>query len=260
MAKAILLYIFYLNLLKRRLLLVVKNKLNTSKIASLMLAALLIMGTFGGNNKVFATESNAFPVLEAENIEMRVGERWSIKLHNATATDIEDGNLTRKIHTKQGELALSAADSATETGTFTVTLQVFDTNGNTTTKDETVTVKDRVVDPENEIPVKSEVTTNPGTIEVVPQNIKVNNQNIAEDIPSEELQTMQNEIKTEELREIERVNAEARKKAESSKIDSADKEDLPQIGTAKSMALVIGAFVLLSGITLMFMSKNELKD
>ena len=234
-----------------------KKRLNTSKIASLMLAALLVMGTFGGNSKVFATESNAFPVLEAENIEMRVGERWSIKLHNATATDIEDGNLTRKIHTKQGNLALSTADRATETGTFTVTLQVFDTNGNTTTKDVTVTVKDRVVAPENEIPVKPEVTTNPGTIVVVPQNIKVNNQNIAEDITLEELQAMQSEIKEEELKEIERVNAEAKKKAESTKTDSADKEDLPQTGTAKSMVLVIGAFVLVTGITLMFMSKKK---
>ena len=134
---------------------------------------------------------------------------------------------------------------------------VFDKEGNTTTKAVTVNVIDRAVAPENEIPVVSDVTTNPSTIVVVPGNIKVNNQNIAEDITLEELQAMQSDIKAEELKEIERINAEAKKKAEASKTDSAVKEDLPQAGTSKSIALFAGVIVLVAGAVLMFVVKRK---
>ena len=89
--------------------------------------------------KVTVLENNA-PVINASNRTLYVGDKFN-ELENVTATDIEDGNLTHKI------IVLENTVNTNAQGTYKVSYQVTDSRNKTTTKDITVTIKEKVEDP-----------------------------------------------------------------------------------------------------------------
>ena len=89
--------------------------------------------------KVTVLENNA-PVINASNRTLYVGDKFN-ELENVTATDKEDGDLTHKI------IVLENTVNTNEQGTYKVSYQVTDSRNKTTTKDITVTIKEKVEDP-----------------------------------------------------------------------------------------------------------------
>ena len=84
-------------------------------------------------------ENNA-PVINASNRTLYVGDKFN-ELENVTATDKEDGDLTHKI------IVLENTVNTNAQGTYKVSYQVTDSRNKTTTKDITVTIKEKVEDP-----------------------------------------------------------------------------------------------------------------
>ena len=89
--------------------------------------------------KVTVLENNA-PVINASNRTLYVGDKFN-ELENVTATDNEDGDLTHKI------IVLENTVNTNAQGTYKVSYQVTDSKNKTTTKDITVTIKEKVEDP-----------------------------------------------------------------------------------------------------------------
>ena len=89
--------------------------------------------------KVTVLENNA-PVINASNRTLYVGDKFN-ELENVTATDNEDGDLTHKI------IVLENTVNTNAQGTYKVSYQVTDSRNKTTTKDITVTIKEKVEDP-----------------------------------------------------------------------------------------------------------------
>ena len=89
--------------------------------------------------KVTVLENNA-PVINASNRTLYVGDKFN-ELENVTATDKEDGDLTHKI------IVLENTVNTNAQGTYKVSYQVTDSRNKTTTKDITVTIKEKVEDP-----------------------------------------------------------------------------------------------------------------
>lgn len=89
--------------------------------------------------KVTVLENNA-PVINASNKTLYVGDKFN-ELENVTATDKEDGDLTHKI------IVLENTVNTNAQGTYKVSYQVTDSRNKTTTKDITVTIKEKVEDP-----------------------------------------------------------------------------------------------------------------
>ncbi len=88
------------------------------------------------------------PTLKADNMvileDLYTKEEWLVeRLKNATASDVEDGNITNKITVVKDTVDL------TKKGTYEITYQVTDSAGNTVKKTITVTVYDGVVPEEN---------------------------------------------------------------------------------------------------------------
>ena len=89
--------------------------------------------------KLTVLENNA-PVINASNKTLYVGDKFN-ELENVTATDKEDGDLTHKI------IVLENTVNTNAQGTYKVSYQVTDSRNKTTTKDITVTIKEKVEDP-----------------------------------------------------------------------------------------------------------------
>ena len=89
--------------------------------------------------KVTVLENNA-PVINTSNRTLYVGDKFN-ELENVTATDNEDGDLTHKI------IVLENTVNTNAQGTYKVSYQVTDSRNKTTTKDITVTIKEKVEDP-----------------------------------------------------------------------------------------------------------------
>ena len=81
---------------------------------------------------------NEVPVINASDRVLTEGDRFAV-LEGVTATDKEDGNLTDKIQ------VLKNTVNKEEAGTYEVTYKVTDSQGASTIKTITVTVKDKEV-------------------------------------------------------------------------------------------------------------------
>ena len=82
---------------------------------------------------------NEVPVIDASDRVLTEGDRFAV-LEGVTATDKEDGNLTDKIH------VLKNTVNKEEAGTYEVTYKVTDSQGASTIKTITVTVREKSAD------------------------------------------------------------------------------------------------------------------
>ncbi len=89
-------------------------------------------------------KKNSVPVITAQDIQINKGQRYDVALHNAQATDAEDGNLTSKISyetnvdtTRVGryQTTFKVQDSQGVEASITVTVEVLAVNPTLTCKD-----------------------------------------------------------------------------------------------------------------------------
>ena len=87
---------------------------------------------------------NKAPTITCEDVVLSVGDVFE-PLKGVTASDVEDGDLTKAIKTIKNTVDTS------KVGTYEVTYQVKDSEGATATKTIKVTVKDVAQDGSNEV-------------------------------------------------------------------------------------------------------------
>ena len=85
-------------------------------------------------------KANSAPTINASNKTIYVGDAFNPK-DGVTANDPEDGDLTKNIQVKENTVNTAKA------GTYKVIYEVSDSKGKKTTKEISVTVKEKVVDP-----------------------------------------------------------------------------------------------------------------
>ena len=101
---------------------------------------------------------NEVPTIQAEDKTLTVGDTFDQK-KDVTATDKEDGDLTAKI-----EIAKNTVDM-TKAGTYEVTYKVTDSEGASTTKTITITVKDKEFKADINKPDTDEQNKDTGSVE-----------------------------------------------------------------------------------------------
>ncbi|QAS61370.1 hypothetical protein [Clostridium septicum] len=93
--------------------------------------------------KVNVKDRNQAPVINGEDVNLTVGEKWNKNLHKIVATDKEDGDLTEKVRIKENNIKLNNDSIVTESGEYNVVFEVEDKDGVKTEKTFKVNVKDR---------------------------------------------------------------------------------------------------------------------
>lgn len=79
------------------------------------------------------------PVITAKDLALKVGDIWMESLHNTTATDVEDGDLTSKIKVTSSFI-MTDGGILTTVGNYYIDFEVTDKDGNKTTKRANITV------------------------------------------------------------------------------------------------------------------------
>lgn len=116
---------------------VISGEVDTSKVGSYKVTYSVTDATGKKAEKSITVHvvSNEKPVITAEDKTINVGDKFT-PLDGVTASDSEDGDLTSKVKVKANDVNTAKA------GTYHVTYTVTDSDGNTTEKTITVTVKD----------------------------------------------------------------------------------------------------------------------
>ncbi|ELC8373607.1 polysaccharide lyase family 8 super-sandwich domain-containing protein [Clostridium perfringens] len=129
----------------------IKFDANTENLSGAPLELLVKLGDKNnGNNENNNEIKNEAPVIEGQDANLFVGDKWDKSLHKLKATDKEDGDLTKNIKIKDNQIPLNDQFEVTKPGTYPVTFEVSDNNGKKAEKKFNVLVKEKAEDkPEN---------------------------------------------------------------------------------------------------------------
>ena len=100
----------------------------------------MIVVTDNENNNEIKNEA---PVIEGQDANLFVGDKWDKSLHKLKATDKEDGDLTKNIKIKDNQIPLNDQFEVTKPGIYPVTFEVSDNNGKKAEKKFNVLVKEK---------------------------------------------------------------------------------------------------------------------
>ena len=130
----------------------IKFDANTENLSGAPLELLVKLGDKNnGNNENNNEIKNEAPVIEGEDANLFVGDKWDKFLHKLKATDKEDGDLTKNIKIKDNQIPLNDQFEVTKPGTYPVTFEVSDNNGKKAEKKLNVLVKEKAENkPENQ--------------------------------------------------------------------------------------------------------------
>ena len=201
----------------------IKFDANTENLSGAPLELLVKLGDKNnGNNENNNEIKNEAPVIEGQDANLFVGDKWDKSLHNLKATDKEDGDLTKNIKIKDNQIPLNDQFEVTKPGTYPVTFEVSDNNGKKAEKKLNVLVKEKE---ENK-----------------PEN-KPENQENKPEIKPEDQENQSTKPESEE------------NKGENPQVNN-NTEKLPNTGGASSLSLgAIG--VLLATVGTMFTKKRK---
>ena len=122
----------------------IKFDANTENLSGAPLELLVKLGDKNnGNNENNNEIKNEAPVIEGEDANLFVGDKWDKSLHKLKAKDKEDGDLTKNIKIKDNQIPLNDQFEVTKPGTYPVTFEVSDNNGKKAEKKLNVLVKER---------------------------------------------------------------------------------------------------------------------
>lgn len=122
----------------------IKFDANTENLSGAPLELLVKLGDKNnGNNENNNEIKNEAPVIEGEDANLFVGDKWDKSLHKLKAKDKEDGDLTKNIKIKDNQIPLNDQFEVTKPGTYPVTFEVSDNNGKKAEKKLNVLVKEK---------------------------------------------------------------------------------------------------------------------
>ena len=129
---------------------------------NLLGAPLEILVKLGDKNNGNNENNNEAPVIEGQDANLFVGDKWDKSLHKLKATDKEDGDLTKNIKIKDNQTPLNDQFEVTKPGTYPVTFEVSDNNGKKAEKKFNVLVKEKEENkPENKPENQENQSTKP---------------------------------------------------------------------------------------------------
>ncbi|MBI6050698.1 polysaccharide lyase family 8 super-sandwich domain-containing protein [Clostridium perfringens] len=205
----------------------IKFDANTENLSGAPLELLVKLGDKNnGNNENNNEIKNEAPVIEGEDANLFVGDKWDKSLHKLKAKDKEDGDLTKNIKIKDNQIPLNDQFEVTKPGTYPVTFEVSDNNGKKAEKKLNVLVKEKE---ENK-----------------PENKPENQENKPEIKPEIKPEDQENQSTKPESEENKGENPQA----------NNNTEKLPNTGGASNLSLgAIG--VLLATVGTMFTKKRK---